>query len=58
MITEATLRVRPLPEREDGLAVLLPGWAAGVDVCRALLQDGVPVEVLRLSDPERDAVRR
>jgi alkyldihydroxyacetonephosphate synthase len=52
VITEATLRLRPLPEREDGLAVLLPGWAAGVDVCRALLQDGVPVETMRLSDPE------
>ncbi len=52
VITEATLRLRPLPEREDGLAVLLPGWAAGVEVCRALLQDGVPVETMRLADPE------
>ena len=51
VITEATLRVRPLPEYEDGLAVLLPGWAAGVEICRELLQAGVPVEVLRLSDP-------
>ncbi len=52
VITEATLRLRPLPEREDGVAVLLPGWAAGVDVCRALLQGGVPVETMRLADPE------
>ncbi|MDD5563813.1 MAG: FAD-binding oxidoreductase [Thermoanaerobaculaceae bacterium] len=52
VITEATLRLRPLPECEDGLAVLLPGWAAGVDVCRALLQNGVPVETMRLADPE------
>jgi alkyldihydroxyacetonephosphate synthase len=52
VITEATLRLRPLPEREDGLAVLLPGWAAGLEVCRALLQGGVPVETMRLSDPE------
>jgi alkyldihydroxyacetonephosphate synthase len=51
VITEATLRVRPLPESEDGLAVLLPGWAAGVELCRELLQAKVPVEVLRLSDP-------
>jgi alkyldihydroxyacetonephosphate synthase len=52
VITEATLRVRPIPEHEDGLAVLLPGWAAGQEVCRRLMQEGVPVEVLRLSDPE------
>ena len=51
VITEATLRVRPLPEREDGLAVLMPGWASGVEVCRELLQAGVPLEVVRLSDP-------
>ncbi len=52
VITEATLRVRSVPEREDGLAVVLPGWASGQEVCRRILQDGVPVEVLRLSDPE------
>jgi len=52
VITEATLRVRAVAECEDGLAVLLPGWAAGQEVCRRILQDGVPVEVLRLSDPE------
>ena len=51
VITEVTLRVRPLPECEDGLVVLLPGWAAGVEICRELLQVGVPLEVLRLSDP-------
>jgi alkyldihydroxyacetonephosphate synthase len=52
VITEATLRVRPLPESEDGLAVLLPSWATGGEVCRELVQAGVPVEVLRLSDPD------
>jgi len=50
VITEATLRVRPLPECEDGLAVLMPGWASGVDACRELLQAEIPLEVLRLSD--------
>lgn len=51
VITEATLRVRPLPLLEDGAVVLLPGWEAGVATCRALVQAGVPVEVMRLSDP-------
>jgi alkyldihydroxyacetonephosphate synthase len=52
VITEATLRVRPLPEVEDGMAVLLPGWGAGVELVRALLQAGVAVEVVRLSDSD------
>jgi alkyldihydroxyacetonephosphate synthase len=56
VITEATLRVHAVPEWEDGLAVLLPGWAAGCDVCRVLLQEGVPVEVLRLSDPDETSL--
>jgi alkyldihydroxyacetonephosphate synthase len=56
VITEATLRVRPIPEQEDGLAVLLPGWSAGQEVCRRLMQEGVPVEVLRLSDPEETSL--
>jgi alkyldihydroxyacetonephosphate synthase len=56
VITAATLRVRELPEREDGMAVLLPGWAAGCDGCRVLMQEGVPVEVLRLSDPDETAL--
>ena len=51
VITEATLRVRPLPMHEDGVVVLMPGWEAGVTVCRELVQAGVAVEVLRLSDP-------
>ncbi|MGD1146638.1 MAG: FAD-binding oxidoreductase [Thermoanaerobaculaceae bacterium] len=52
VITEATLRVRPVPEYRDGVAVLLPGWSAGMDVCRALLQRGPVPEVVRLSDPD------
>ncbi|MEW6338193.1 MAG: FAD-binding oxidoreductase [Acidobacteriota bacterium] len=55
VITAATLRVRDVPVCEDGAAVLLPGWDEGVGVCRTLLQHGVPVEVLRLSDPDESA---
>ena len=51
VITAATLRVRRQPEAEDGEVVLLPGWSAGVELCRAMLQRGLRLEVLRLSDP-------
>jgi len=52
VITEATLRVRPLPECRDGAAVLVPGWSTGLEVCRALLQTGPVPEVVRVSDPD------
>ncbi len=50
VLTEATLRVRPIPEREEGVTVQFPSWSEGVAACRELLQSGCPVEVLRLSD--------
>ncbi len=51
VVTEATLRVRPLAPYEDGVVVLMPAWESGVTACRELVQGGVPIEVLRLSDP-------
>ena len=55
VITEATLRVRPLPAHEAGQVALLPGWDEGLAACRALVQGGVPAEVLRLSDPDESS---
>ena len=55
VITEATLRVRELPAHEAGQVVLLPGWSEGLAACRAIVQGGVPVEVLRLSDPDESS---
>jgi alkyldihydroxyacetonephosphate synthase len=55
VITEATLRVRPLPPHEAGQVVLLPGWSEGLGACRAIVQGGVPVEVLRVSDPDESS---
>lgn len=50
VLTEVTLRVRPLPAWEEGAMVSFPSWEEGMAVCRTLLQEGCPVEVLRLSD--------
>jgi alkyldihydroxyacetonephosphate synthase len=50
VITEATVRVRGLPAIEDGATVVMPSWDAGLAACRAIVQSGVRVEVLRLSD--------
>jgi len=55
VITRATVRVRRVPEKVEIAATLLPTWADGLEAARALLQGGVPLTLLRLSDePETE----
>lgn len=51
LLTDVTLRVRRLPEHESFHASFFPSWDAGVLAVRALVQDGVPLSMLRLSNP-------
>lgn len=51
VITEATLRVSPLPERERFLPVYFKTFEEGARVFRRLMQAGLKPSVLRLSDP-------
>ncbi len=51
VLTQVTLKVRPKPVSDPGLALLLPSWEDGVELCRTLLQEGLTPQVLRLSDP-------
>lgn len=50
VITEATMRVRPMPEARDLRGYLLPGFEAGVAAAREMMQTGLRPAVLRLSD--------
>jgi len=49
VITEATVRVSPLPERERFYAVFLPSFEAGIATVRELAQERLPLSMLRLS---------
>ncbi len=51
LLSEATLRIRPLPEREDFHAVFFPTWDLGVDAVRLMVQQDIPLSMLRLSNP-------
>ncbi|HET8908183.1 MAG TPA: FAD-binding oxidoreductase [Ktedonobacterales bacterium] len=51
IITEATVRVSPLPETEAFHAVFFPSWAQGVSAARTLLQSGLPLSMVRMSTP-------
>jgi alkyldihydroxyacetonephosphate synthase len=49
IITEATVKVTPLPEREDFHAVFFPDFEAGQTAVRQIIQSGLPLSMMRLS---------
>lgn len=50
VLTEATVRVAPLPGHESFHALFLPGWDAAEAAVRALVQQRLPLSMLRLSN--------
>jgi alkyldihydroxyacetonephosphate synthase len=51
ILTEAVVRVSPLPEVERFDGVFFPGWDAAITACRTLAQSGLPISMLRVSTP-------
>ena len=52
IVTEATVRVSRLPEREDFHGLFFASWEQGLAALRELLQTRLPLSMLRLSGPE------
>lgn len=52
VISEVCLRVSPLPEREAFHVAFAPDWDKAVTLVRQLVQDRVPLSMLRLSNAE------
>ncbi len=50
VITQATLRLAPLPEHDDYRGYLLPSFAEGVEAAREIMQSDISPAVLRVSD--------
>lgn len=50
VLTEATVRISRLPEREDFRAVFLPDWTRGEAAVRALAQARLGLSMLRLAN--------
>lgn len=51
IITEATVRIRPIPERDDVYAIFFPNWEQAHTAARKIVQIGVPLSMMRLSTP-------
>ena len=51
ILTEAIVRVSPLPEHEEFHAVFFPNFAAGLTAVRQIVQNRWPLSLLRYSTP-------
>jgi len=51
IITEATVRVRPIPEFETFYGVMFPDWMTGINAVRQTVQSDIPLSMMRLSNP-------
>jgi len=49
IITEATVRVTPVPEQEDFAGLFFPDFARGCEAVREIMQARLPLSMLRLS---------
>lgn len=52
IITQAQIRVSPIPEAEAFYGVFFPSWEQGSAAVRAIAQNNIPVSMLRLSNPQ------
>src|SRR3954447_20026850 len=52
VVTEVTLRVRPIPDERYYEGWILPDWDAGLTAMRGLIQDVPHPDIARLSDPD------
>jgi alkyldihydroxyacetonephosphate synthase len=52
IITEAAVRIRPIPEQEAFYGIFFRNWEAGSAASRALAQARIPVSMIRLSDAQ------
>ena len=51
VVTQAQVRVRRAPEAESFFGVFFPSWEQGSDAVREIVQNEIPVSMLRLSNP-------
>jgi alkyldihydroxyacetonephosphate synthase len=50
VLTEATVRITPLPEREEFHTIFFPNWALAQEAVRSIVQAKLPLSMLRLSN--------
>jgi len=55
ILTQALVRIRPLPQRDELYGVFFPNWEAAVACSRELAGAGLPLSMIRISNPQETA---
>lgn len=55
IVTQATVRVVPVPQAERFYGVFFPTWEAGLRAVREIVQTRLPLSMMRLSTPQETA---
>ncbi len=56
ILTEVTVRVRPLPKVESFVAIFFPSFDEGLKASKEMAQSGIHLSMIRLSSPEETTV--
>jgi len=51
ILTHVTVKVTPLPAKDDIHAVFFPSWEHALEAARGIMGDGIPLSMFRLSNP-------
>jgi alkyldihydroxyacetonephosphate synthase len=51
VLAKAVVRISPIPEKDDVYGCFFPSWESGVEAVRKLAVSGLPLSMLRLSNP-------
>lgn len=51
ILTRALVRIRPMPEKDELYGAFFPGWEAAVECARELAGAGLPLSMIRMSNP-------
>ncbi len=51
IITEVRVRITPVAEHESFHVVFFPSWQSGMDATREIVQNGIQLSMMRLSNP-------
>jgi alkyldihydroxyacetonephosphate synthase len=51
ILAHATVKVSPIPEKDDIYGVFFPSWKNALEAVRVIMGEGIPMSMIRLSNP-------
>jgi alkyldihydroxyacetonephosphate synthase len=51
ILTHVTVKVSPIPDKDDVYGVFFPSWENALEAVRVIMGEGIPISMLRLSNP-------